>query len=103
MAEIESESQFVWKFIWNILLTPITLVMIIFKKKQVGDLFKPFADFFRFVWEPKFTVMIILLNIAAFFYSSTFSEATMSSLPTILQTYCRFPNGTRLSPLAFCT
>ncbi|MBS3110418.1 rhomboid family intramembrane serine protease [Candidatus Woesearchaeota archaeon] len=80
MAEIESESQFVWKFIWNILLTPITLVMIIFKKKQVGDLFKPFADFFRFVWEPKFTVMIILLNIAAFFYSSTFSEATMSSL-----------------------
>jgi membrane associated rhomboid family serine protease len=81
MEEIRSESKFVWKFILNIILTPITLLLVLFRKKQFKDLFQPFIDLFKFIFEPKFTISIIIINIILFVISLFFfSEATLNSL-----------------------
>jgi hypothetical protein len=54
MEDIESESKFIWKFILHILITPITLLLVIFKKKEFKDLFQPFTDLFKFGSVEKF-------------------------------------------------
>jgi len=59
---IESESKFVWKFIWKIILTPITFFQVIFGKKHFKDLFEPFKLLWEFIFEAKFTIGIIILT-----------------------------------------
>lgn len=67
MEEIQSESKFIWKLILHILLTPLTLLLILFKKKEFSELFQPFKDIVKFIFEPKFTISIIAINILIFF------------------------------------
>lgn len=67
MTEIRSESKFIWSFIFKIILTPITLILILFKKRTLQDLFAPFTDLFKFLFEAKFTITIILINLAIYF------------------------------------
>ncbi len=69
MDEIESESKFIWKFIFHIFLTPIIFLMIIFNKKEWGDLLLPFKELWEFIFEPKFTIWIIIITILTSFYS----------------------------------
>lgn len=66
---IKSESRFIWKFILQIFLTPITLLLILLKKKRKKDLFQPFSDMVKFIFEPKFTISMIIINILIFFIS----------------------------------
>ncbi|MBW2970639.1 rhomboid family intramembrane serine protease [Candidatus Woesearchaeota archaeon] len=80
MAKIKSEHQFVWMFILNILLSPITLIHVLLRKKDFKQLFKPFEDLLSFVFEPKFTISIIIANIIIFIVSFSFSEQLIVSL-----------------------
>ena len=81
MEDIESESKFIWKFIWHILITPITLLLVLFKKKEFADLFRPFTELFKFIFQPKFTVSIIIINTFIFFGSIYFlSDQMFNSL-----------------------
>ena len=66
MEEIESETKFIWKTVLHILLTPVTLILILFGKKEFKDLFQPFLDIVKFIFEPKFTITIIIINIIIF-------------------------------------
>lgn len=63
MADIKSESQFIWRLLLDILLIPWTLLLIIFRKKELKDLLKPFSDIFKFIFEAKFTISIIIITI----------------------------------------
>jgi membrane associated rhomboid family serine protease len=65
MADIDSETKFIWKLFLNILLTPFTLLLILFGKKHIKDLFSPFKLIAKFVFEAKFTIAMILLNVFA--------------------------------------
>ena len=69
MENIESESKFLWSLVLHILLTPFTLLLVIFKKKDFGDLFQPFYDIIVFIFQSRFTISIIILNVLAFFGS----------------------------------
>ena len=81
MHEIKSESRFIWQLILHVLLTPFTLLLVIFRKKDFGDIFQPFYDIIMFVFEPKFTIFIIIINIFAFFGSIYYlSEQSMHNL-----------------------
>ncbi|MBW2980952.1 rhomboid family intramembrane serine protease [Candidatus Woesearchaeota archaeon] len=80
MKKIESETIFIWKLIFHVLLTPIILVLVLFKKKEFKDLFQPFKDIVEFVFGPKFSITMIIVNILIFFVSIFMSEALLSSL-----------------------
>ncbi len=80
MAEIRSESKFIWKFIWQIIITPITLLFILFRKKEAKELFRPFIDLGKFIFEPKVTFFIIVINVIIFIASLFFSEALFNTL-----------------------
>lgn len=75
--QITSESKFIWKFIGLVLLTPITLIQVLFKKKEFSDLFLPFKYLFHFIFEPKFTITIIGINILIFIISAFLPEQTL--------------------------
>lgn len=77
---IESESKFLWKFILDLLLTPVTFVLILFKRKEWKDLLAPFIDLFGFLFEARLTIGLILLNIIAYVASLFFSEPLLKSL-----------------------
>ncbi len=80
MEEIESESKFLWKFLLHILIIPITLLLIIFKKKEGKDLFQPVTDLIKFIFEPKFIISIIIVNILLFVISFFFlNDTTLTS------------------------
>ncbi len=80
MEEIESESKFIWKFILHILITPITLLLILFKKKEWKDLLQPLKDLLKFIFEPKCTISIIIINILIYFGSLYFlSESAFNN------------------------
>ncbi len=68
MAEIESESHFVWRQIFFLLKLPILLVQIIFGSRTWSELGRPFREIFVFLFEPKLTIMLILANVAVFLY-----------------------------------
>ncbi|MBU0461913.1 MAG: rhomboid family intramembrane serine protease [Nanoarchaeota archaeon] len=67
MAEVESEAKFIWKIIKFFLLFPITLVLVLFKKKEVGALFEPIKDAWLFFWQAKVTASLIIINIMLYF------------------------------------
>src|SRR3989344_12609 len=77
---IESESQFLWKLLLDLLLTPITLILVFFKRRQWKDLLKPFLDFGRFATEPRFTFTVIILNLAIYAVSLFFSDTLFTNL-----------------------
>jgi len=81
MREIESESKFIWKFILHIILTPLTLLQVLLGKKRCKDLLRPFYELFKFIFEPKFTITLIIVNIIIFIVSMIFfSEEFFSKL-----------------------
>ncbi len=67
--QIQSETKFLGKLLLNLLKTPLTLILILFKKKQFKDLFQPLQDFWQFIIEPKATLTLIILNILIFIVS----------------------------------
>lgn len=72
--KIESETKFLVMILLEIMLTPITLVLVLLGRKEWSDLFKPFYDTYEFMFEAKFTITIIIINVvfsvvAAFFFS----------------------------------
>ena len=77
--DIESESRFLWKFFIDILLTPVTFLLILIGKRNWNDLFEPFSYMHRFMFEAKFTITIIILNIVIMFASLFFSEELFMS------------------------
>jgi membrane associated rhomboid family serine protease len=80
-VEIESETRFLWKMLLDVLLTPVTLIQVILRQKQPGQLLKPFKDFFVFLFEPRCTILIIFVTTAASAYFWFFlPEALQESL-----------------------
>jgi len=67
--KIESESKFVWKTIFQILLIPIILIQILFRRKRLDDILNPFKLFFDFLFQAKFVIIIIIINIIIFICS----------------------------------
>jgi membrane associated rhomboid family serine protease len=78
--EIESESKFIWKFVLHVLLTPFTLILVLFKKKEFKDVFRPISELFNFITEAKITLTLIITNIVMFIVSIFFSEKTFDAL-----------------------
>lgn len=81
MKEIESESRFVWKQFLFVITLPVLAVQILLGKKKASELLNPLKDFVRFVFAPKITIALIIINIAVFimeiFY---FTPAQLASL-----------------------
>src|SRR3989338_5491980 len=67
MGDIQSESKLVWKLVKDILLLPFTLVLVLFGRKTIGDLFQPIKDLIAFLFEAKVTITLVILNVAIFF------------------------------------
>lgn len=80
MGDIDSESKFIWKFIFKIILTPITLFLIIIKKKEFKELFEPFRMFFNFISQAKATLSLIIILILTFIASQFLSPGVFDSL-----------------------
>ena len=74
---IQSETEFLLKFIIGILLTPITLIRVLMKKERAYSLLEPFERLVRFITEPRFTFSIIFITLitstlAAIFFSGDY-------------------------------
>jgi membrane associated rhomboid family serine protease len=61
--EIESETRFLWRILLDIALTPVRLIQLLFRKGEASGLFKPWKDLFTFLFEPRFTIGMVLLTI----------------------------------------
>ncbi len=72
MKDIDSETMFILRMIFYILITPITLILVIFRVRRWDDLLEPFRVLFEFIFEPKLTITLILANIIVFFASIFF-------------------------------
>jgi membrane associated rhomboid family serine protease len=78
MGYIDSESQFIWKFILKIILTPYTLLLVLFHKKEFSELFEPFNLLFHFLFQAKLTILLILINIIIFIASLFVASVALS-------------------------
>ncbi|MGV8141360.1 MAG: rhomboid family intramembrane serine protease [Candidatus Woesearchaeota archaeon] len=74
MEEIDSESKFVWRLILSILATPFTLLMMLFGKRNLNDLMRPFGLLFQFMFQAKATIILIIINIVVYFSMMFFNE-----------------------------
>ena len=64
---IKSESQFMRQQFFLLLKLPVTLLMVLAKKKKPGELARPFTNFGEFIAQPKVTFWLIMVNILVFF------------------------------------
>lgn len=83
MPQIISETQFFWKLLWHALLTPFAFVLFLIGKKSFTDLLQPLKEIIAFIFEPKFTISMIIINtiifIAVLFFDSASSLALKPS------------------------
>jgi membrane associated rhomboid family serine protease len=79
-GDIDSETKFIWKIIFHVLMTPITLILVLFKKKEPKDLLQPFRDIIQFIFAAKFTITIIIINIFIFIISLFFTDSLIMAL-----------------------
>jgi membrane associated rhomboid family serine protease len=77
---IESESRFVLKQLLFILKLPILLILIIFRKKESTELFEPLLELWKFIFQPKVTVFLIILNVIVFIIEIFFMSPEMFDL-----------------------
>jgi len=80
MKDIESESKFLLKFIFHILLTPFVFIAVLFKKKEAKDLLRPIKDIFTFLFEPKITISLVIITSISFIVSLFLSESILLDL-----------------------
>ena len=78
--KIDTETQFLWKLIFDILLIPISLLLMLFGKKKKENLFLPIKDITTFLTEAKFTFAIIVINFFMFFVEFFLPASTLQSL-----------------------
>jgi membrane associated rhomboid family serine protease len=77
---IRSESKLFWKLLFHLISTPVTLLQVMSGKKQAGELFKPFYELLAFLFEPKFTILMILANCGLYVWCLYQSPAALSEL-----------------------
>jgi membrane associated rhomboid family serine protease len=65
MEDIDSESVFVWKFLFHVIITPITIILVLFGKKEPSSILQPFIDLFRFFTRAKAVMFLVLANVLA--------------------------------------
>ena len=78
--KVQSESKFLFKVIISILLTPYVFIQVLRKKKKMRELLNPFRELTSFLIQPKFTLLMLLVNILLFYVSLFFSEAVRDAL-----------------------
>jgi membrane associated rhomboid family serine protease len=61
-------------------LLPITAIQVLFGKKEVSDLFAPIKEIFTFVFEPRFTISMIIINIIIFIVALFASNSILDLL-----------------------
>jgi membrane associated rhomboid family serine protease len=66
MEDVESESKHVMRILKGLLLLPLTLILVLFRKKRFSDLFSPIKDSWNFFWDAKVVAILILLNVGVF-------------------------------------
>ena len=64
--EAKSESKLVFELIKDLLLLPYVLLMVLIRKKEASELFNPLKKIIAFIFEPKFTITIIAVNILVY-------------------------------------
>ncbi len=64
--DIWSESQFIYHMVKDILLLPLTLILVLSKKKEPIHLLQPLKDVWKFLTEAKMVFWIIMFNIFVF-------------------------------------
>ncbi len=93
--EIESESRFVWKQLFFLVKLPFLLLMILLKKRPVESVTAPFKDLFLFIFEPKATIILIAINMAAFifeiFYLGTDGVTSLAFRPSDITSFNIIP------------
>ncbi|MBW2965234.1 rhomboid family intramembrane serine protease [Candidatus Woesearchaeota archaeon] len=61
--EVEPDYKHVWKLVKSILLLPITLILVIARKKEAKELLETFKVLWEYFWEAKVTAWLIVINI----------------------------------------
>jgi membrane associated rhomboid family serine protease len=78
---IESEYKFVFRQIIFILKIPWLLILILFRRKKLNELLNPLKELYHFIFQPKITIALIIINIIVFLLQITvMSEEIFKSL-----------------------
>jgi len=77
---IDSESGFIWKLLWKIILTPIVLFGAIFGKREFKELFEPIRYFLEVLFQAKVTIALIIINIGMFIASMFMNKNVLDGL-----------------------
>jgi len=67
--EIEPDYKQVFKLFKDVILLPLTLILILFKKKELSDLFNPIKDLWEYFWDAKFTAILVISNVLFFLFT----------------------------------
>lgn len=77
---IDSESGFLWKLLWKIILTPITLFGVMFGKKEFKEVFEPIRYFMEVLFQAKVTITLISVNIVMFIAGAFMDKGVLDGL-----------------------
>jgi membrane associated rhomboid family serine protease len=60
---IDSESGFLWKLLWKIVITPVVIIQALFGKKEFTDIFEPIRYFTEVLFQAKVTIALIIVSV----------------------------------------
>jgi membrane associated rhomboid family serine protease len=66
--EVEPDYKHAWRLFSSILLLPITLLLVLFKRKKPGELFAPVTELWKYFWEARVTAILIVANIVVYVF-----------------------------------
>lgn len=97
MSKIKSETEFMWKIIFHILILPITFFRALFGRCEWNELLKPLKLFVSFILEAKFTLGIILINVLFYIWSLFWRKEFFDTLVSYPQDILHFKFYTLIS------
>jgi len=81
MSHIQSEAQFFWKLLKDVIVLPFVLVQVIMRKRSSSELFIPIKDLYHFIKEPTFSfwmsfILIIIYILINFLFARGLIDET---------------------------
>jgi membrane associated rhomboid family serine protease len=61
--EVEPDYKHAWKLYKSILMLPIILLLVLFRKRNLEELLEPFKVLWEYFWEARFTAWLIVVNV----------------------------------------
>ncbi len=72
---IQTETAYTWRILWGTVIMPFRFILLLFGKSTWKEVFSPFYALWEFIFEPKATFTLVIVNLVIFIVSAVLGSS----------------------------